>query len=96
MKLSRSQPQSAFISFYDEHGGQVKFCVVPRQFFQSTIDRVPAISVPPDAPEHSDIPTVWREIRTSPRVKTWRTAWNRPGAVISGLLAQKALQFVKK
>lgn len=51
-----SQRQTAFISFYDEHSGQVKFCVVPRQFVQSAIDRVMTISVPPDAPEHSDIP----------------------------------------
>ncbi|MFD1558057.1 hypothetical protein ACFSHT_20910 [Paraburkholderia silviterrae] len=51
-----SQRQTAFVSFYDEHSGQVKFCVVPRQFVQSAIDRVMTISVPPDAPEHSDIP----------------------------------------
>ncbi|WP_233879034.1 hypothetical protein [Paraburkholderia flagellata] len=50
-----SQRQTAFISFYDEHSGQVKFCVVPRQFVQSAIDRVMTISVPPDAPEHSDM-----------------------------------------
>ncbi|WP_321876022.1 hypothetical protein [Paraburkholderia bannensis] len=51
-----SHQQTAFISFYDEHSGQVKFCVVPRQFVQAAIDRVMTISVPPGAPEHSDIP----------------------------------------
>lgn len=51
-----NQRQTAFVSFYDEHSGQVKFCVVPRQLVQSAIDRVMAISVPPDAPEHSDMP----------------------------------------
>ncbi|SMG45151.1 hypothetical protein [Paraburkholderia susongensis] len=51
-----SRGQTAFIAFFDEHTGQVKFCVVPRQFVQSAIDRVMTISVPPDAPEHSDTP----------------------------------------
>ncbi|MBB5456841.1 hypothetical protein [Paraburkholderia sp. Cpub6] len=51
-----SQRQTAFISFFDEHTGQVKFCVVPRQFVQTAIGRVMAISVPPDAAEHSDAP----------------------------------------
>jgi hypothetical protein len=51
-----TQRQTAVISFFDEHTGQVKFCVVPRQFVQAAIDRVMAISVPPDAPEHTDAP----------------------------------------
>jgi len=51
-----SQRQNAVISFFDERTGQVKFCVVPRQFVQATIDRVMAISVPPDAAENSDAP----------------------------------------
>ncbi|WP_028220594.1 hypothetical protein [Paraburkholderia oxyphila] len=51
-----SQRQTAFITYFDEHSGQVKFCVVPRHFVQSAIDRVMCISVPPDAPEHTDSP----------------------------------------
>lgn len=45
--------QTAFITFYDEETGQVKFCVVPRPLVQTAISRVMAIAVPPDAPEHS-------------------------------------------
>ncbi|NIF55826.1 hypothetical protein [Burkholderia sp. Ax-1724] len=48
--------QTAFITFYDEQTGQVKFCVVPRPFVQTAINRVMAITVPPDAPEHSSAP----------------------------------------
>jgi hypothetical protein len=45
--------ESAFISFYDEASGQVKFCVVLRDRVQAAIDRALTMSVPPDAPEHS-------------------------------------------
>jgi hypothetical protein len=48
--------QMAFISYYDEQAGQIRFCVVPRKFIQSSIDRVMSIAVPPDAPEHSAEP----------------------------------------
>jgi hypothetical protein len=46
--------ESAFISYYDEHTQQVKFCVVPRARVQSAIDRALAIPVPPDASENAD------------------------------------------
>lgn len=40
--------ESAFISYYDEHAQQVKFCVVPRALVQSAISRALSISIPPD------------------------------------------------
>ncbi|NML35360.1 hypothetical protein [Paraburkholderia antibiotica] len=51
-----SDRQTAFITFYDEATGQVKFCVVPRPLVQTAIDRVISITVPPDAPEHPAAP----------------------------------------
>ncbi|NML33413.1 hypothetical protein [Paraburkholderia antibiotica] len=48
--------ESAFISFYDKETGQVKFCVVLRERVQAAIDRALTLTLPPDAPDHSQAP----------------------------------------
>lgn len=58
-----TQGEVAFISFYDEYTGQVKFCIVPRAQVQGVIDRALTISVPPDAPEHSTAPLTDEDAR---------------------------------
>jgi hypothetical protein len=58
-----SKNEVAFISFYDEDAQQLKFCIVPRAHVQTSIDRALVMSVPPNAPEHSNEPITDEDAR---------------------------------
>ncbi|NML34855.1 hypothetical protein [Paraburkholderia antibiotica] len=49
-----TKPPRASIVFYDEDTQQLKMCTVVRSRVQAVIDRATAVTIPPDAPEHSE------------------------------------------
>jgi len=61
--MTTNKREFAFISFYDEDTQQVKFCVVPRQHVQASIDSAVTLTAPPDAPENSTEPITDEDAR---------------------------------
>ncbi|SIT45991.1 conserved hypothetical protein [Paraburkholderia piptadeniae] len=58
-----TKPPRASIVFYDEETQQLKMCTVLRSRVQSTIDQAMAVTIPPDAAEHSREPITDEDAR---------------------------------